>query len=171
PGLAITYHQLGMLALERGRLDDAEDWYRQSLTIHEEYVNRPNMAITYRHLGTIALKRGRLDDAENWYRQSLTIDEELGNRPGMATNYGQLGLLAEARGRPAAALEWTVRCVTLFDEFPHPATGPAPAHLARLTAELGRTALEACWQAVTGDALPSAVRAHIDARQTNDNQE
>jgi hypothetical protein len=58
--------------------------------------------------------------------------------------------------------------VTLFDKFPHPATGPAPAHLARLTAQLGMQALQACWQAVTGDLLPSAVRDHISAHNTND---
>ncbi len=171
PAMAHTYHQLGMVAQDRGRLDDAEDWYRQSLTINEELGNRPYMATTYHQLGIVAQLRGRLDDAEDWHRQSLTINEELGNRPGIATSYGQLGLLSEARGRPADALQWMVRCVTLFDEFPHPATGPAPVHLARLTAELGRPALEACWQTVTGDALPSAVRTHIDAQQTNDKKE
>jgi tetratricopeptide (TPR) repeat protein len=163
PRMAHTYHQLGMVAQGRGRLDDAEDWYRQSLTINEELGNRPGMAISYHQLGMVAQDRGRLDDAEDWYRQSLTIDQELGDRPGMATSYHQLRLLAEARERLADALQWMVRCATLFDEFPHPATGPAPAHLARLTAQLGLPALEACWQAVTGDPLPSAVRDHITA--------
>ncbi len=129
------------------------------------------MASSYHHLGIVARDRGRLDDAEDWYRRSLTINEELRNRPGIAMSYGQLGLLSEARGRPADAMEWTVRCVTLFDEFPHPATGPGPVHLARLTAQLGPQALEACWQTVSGDPLPPAVRAHIDAQNTNDARE
>ncbi|MGH3940602.1 MAG: tetratricopeptide repeat protein [Pseudonocardiaceae bacterium] len=116
------------------------------------------LAIIYHNLGMVAQDRGRLEDAERRYRQSLTIEEELGNRPGMATSFGQLGLLSETRERPEEAMEWTVRCVTLFDEFPHPMTGPGPAHLAWLTAELGIDTLERCWHRVTGHSLPPVIR-------------
>jgi hypothetical protein len=57
--------------------------------------------------------------------KSLTINEDLGDQPGMAMSFGQLGLLAEAKGGPREALRSVVRCVTVFDEFPHPLTGPA----------------------------------------------
>ena len=163
PGMATTYHQLGIVAYQRGRLDDAEDWYTKSLAINEELGNRPDMATTYHQLGMIAQNRGRLDDAEDWYTKALDINEELGNRPGMALSFGQLGLLAEKREQLSQALEWTVRCIALFPEFPHPATGPGPGHLARLAARLGIGALETCWQAVTGTALPRAVRDYVDS--------
>jgi tetratricopeptide (TPR) repeat protein len=163
PGMADSYRQLGMAAQDRGRLEDAEDWYRKSLAIREDLGNRPGMADGYGQLGNVAYLRGRLEDAEDWYRKSLAIREDLGNRPGMATGYGQLGLLAEQRGQPRQALEWVVRCVTLFGEFPHPATGPGPGHLARLTAQLGTGALEAAWQKVTGSPLPPAVRDYISS--------
>ena len=35
PAWPISYHQLGMVAQHRGRLDDAEDWYPKSLAINE----------------------------------------------------------------------------------------------------------------------------------------
>ena len=38
---AVTYHQLGRTAQDRGRLDEAEDWYRQSLAISEELGDPP----------------------------------------------------------------------------------------------------------------------------------
>jgi hypothetical protein len=116
------------------------------------------MAETYHNLGIVAQDRGRLDEAEGWYRKSLTIREKLGDRPGMASSFRQMGLLAEARGRPEDAVEWMVRCVILFDEFPHPATGAAPTHLARMTAELGIDILQRRWRQVTGQPLPQAVR-------------
>lgn len=81
----------------------------------------------------------------------------------MATTYGQLGLLAEARGQDPEALEWTVRCVALFDDFPHPATGPAPQDLARLTSKLGIDALATCWRNVTGRGLPQPVREFVQS--------
>ncbi|WP_189841437.1 CHAT domain-containing tetratricopeptide repeat protein [Streptomyces umbrinus] len=161
PGMATTYHQLGMTAQERGRLDEAEDWYRQSLTISEDLSNRPGMAITYGQLGMTAYLRGRFDEAEDWYRQSLTISEDLSNRPGMASTYGQLGLLTETRRQPEEALKWMVQCVTQFEQFPHPSTGPGPAHLKRLTNSLGIRALEQTWQSVTGSPLPSPVRDFV----------
>jgi tetratricopeptide (TPR) repeat protein len=162
---ATDYHHLGMTAYLRGRLDEAENWYRKSLAINEELGDRPGMASTYHQLGVTAQDRGRLDEAEAWYRKSLGIKEELGDRPGMALSYGQLGLLAEARQQPAEALDWTIRCVTLFPEFPHPATGPGPDHLARLTRQLGMEALERGWDQVTGSPLPPQVRDYITSRQ------
>ena len=86
----------------------------------------------------------------------------MGDRPGMALSYGQLGLLAEWNQDPAAALDWTVRCVALFEQFPHPATGPGPRHLARLTAQLGMPALASSWTRQTGQSLPQHVRSAVE---------
>jgi hypothetical protein len=54
----------------------------------------------------------------------MAINKDLENRPGMALTLAQLGLLSDEQGQPRKALEAAVRCVTLFDEFPHPSTGP-----------------------------------------------
>jgi tetratricopeptide (TPR) repeat protein len=115
--LAVIYHQLGRVAQQRGRLDEAEDRYRQSLTINEEFGDRPGMASTYHQLGLVAQQRGRLDEAEDWYRQSLTISEDLGDRPGMASTYGQLGRVALQRGRLDEAEDWYRQSLTISEEF------------------------------------------------------
>jgi tetratricopeptide (TPR) repeat protein len=161
--MAGTYHQLGITAQARGRPDEADDWYRKSLTIEEELGNRPHMASTCHQLGITAQARGRLDEADDWYRKALTIKEELGNRPGMALTYGQLGLLSEARHQPGQALVWIVRCVALFDQFPHPLTGPGPQYLAGLTRQLGMPAMQEAWQQITGQPVPQAVRDYISS--------
>ena len=164
PRMAVTYHQLGVVAQKRGDLLAAESWYRESLKIEEALGDRRGMAHSYHELGRVAQNSGKLETADTWYRKSLEIKEALQNRPEMASTYGQLGLLSEARGDGAGALDWTVRCVALFPEFPHPATGPGPGHLARLTAELGMPALEASWQRCTGGPLPETVRAWVAAQ-------
>jgi tetratricopeptide (TPR) repeat protein len=162
-GIASSYHNLGTVAQDRGRLDEAADWYARSLAISEELGDRPGLASSYHELGMVAQGRGRLDEAADWYARSLAISEELGNRPGLALTYSQLGLLAEARGSAGQALEWMVRCVALFDDFPHPSTGPGPDHLARLTRQRGTRALEDCWQRVTGGPLPGVVHDYVRA--------
>jgi tetratricopeptide (TPR) repeat protein len=164
PGMASTFHQLGMTAQHRGRLDEAEDWYRQAIQIREELGLRALLATDYHQLGNTAQDRGRLDEAEDWYRKSLTVKEELGDLLGAARTYGQLGLLAEAQQQPRQALDWIVRCLASFAEFPHPVTGPGPLHLARITRQLGLTALEEAWREVTGHPLPRPVRDYISSQ-------
>jgi tetratricopeptide (TPR) repeat protein len=161
PGTAGTYHQLGMIVQERGRLEEAEEWYRKSLAISEDLDDRLAMAGTYHQLGMIVQEQGRLEEAEEWYRKSLTITEDLGNRPVMASTYRQLGLHAEEQGDTARALTWVIRCVALFDEVPHPSTGPGPDHLRRLTAHVGIEAVERAWQATTSSPLPPDVRTYV----------
>jgi tetratricopeptide (TPR) repeat protein len=163
--VADSYHQIGIVAQLRQRLDSAEDWHLKSLAIKEELGDRSGMGVSYQQLGVVAHHRGRLDDAEAWYLKSLAVKDELGNRPGMATSYGRLGLLAEQRGQPHHALESMIRCVSLFAEFPHPAAGPGPEHLARLTTQLGMPALETSWQHVTGSPLPLSVRDYVRSHQ------
>lgn len=58
--IAVSYHQLGMVAQLRGELDEAEQWYRKSLAIREQLNNQPGMASSYHQLGTAAQDRGEL---------------------------------------------------------------------------------------------------------------
>ena len=104
--ISTIQHQLGMAAQARGRLDEAEDWYRRSLTINERLGNHPPMALTYHQLGITAYLRARLDEAEAWCRKSLSMAEDLDDRPHMASNYHQLGLIAQKRGRLDEAKAW-----------------------------------------------------------------
>jgi tetratricopeptide (TPR) repeat protein len=71
--IAVIYHQLGITAREQGRLDEADDWYRRSLAISEEFGNRSMIGLIYHGLGNIAQIRGQLDEADDWYRRSLAI--------------------------------------------------------------------------------------------------
>ena len=70
PLMASTYHELGMVAQGRGRLDEAEEWYWRALRMKEKLGNRLLMASTYHQLGAFAERR-RLDEAEQWYRRAL----------------------------------------------------------------------------------------------------
>jgi len=48
--IGVVCHQLGRVAQDRGQLDQAENWYRKSLTIEEETGDRPGMAMTFGRL-------------------------------------------------------------------------------------------------------------------------
>jgi hypothetical protein len=54
PGMATSYHQLGIVAQDRGDLATAEAWYQKALAILEALADRPGMALTYGQLGRVA---------------------------------------------------------------------------------------------------------------------
>jgi tetratricopeptide (TPR) repeat protein len=166
--IAITCHLLGVVAGYQDEFDDAENWYRESLALKEELGDARGIAATYHQLGNLAWVRERLDDAEDWYRKALNLEADRSQKSDRAATYGQLGRVAESRGDIPQALEWTIRCVALFDEFPHPMTGPGPRHLARYARHLGIGALEETWRRVTGSPLPQAVQDYVEEVDTDD---
>ena len=104
PDLPATYrasivHQLGMVAQEQRRFDEAAGYYRQSLDIKREHGDRHGAAATYHQLGIVALQQRRFDEAAGYYRQSLDIMLEYGDRPSAALTYHQLGNVAEKQRR------------------------------------------------------------------------
>jgi hypothetical protein len=69
----------------------------------------------------------------------------------------QLGLLAEQWGQPGQRTGTDDSVRHTFRDTPHPMSGPGPDHRARLTAQLGMDALEACWREVNVSPLSQAV--------------
>lgn len=103
--LQLTYDKLGDLARLRERLDEADEWYCQSLAIAERRHDSDGMARSMHSLGILSRKRGQLPEAESWFRRSLTLAERARDRPGMAASYHELGQVASRRGQGEAG-EW-----------------------------------------------------------------
>jgi tetratricopeptide (TPR) repeat protein len=115
--IAVICHQLGMTAQNRGRLEEADDWYRRAIKIREKLGSRALLATDYHHLGMTAQARRRLEEADDWYRKALTIFEELDDRPHMAATYHQLGNTAYLRGRLEEADDWYRKSLTISEEL------------------------------------------------------
>ena len=114
---AVIYHDLGVISQERGRMDEAADWFAQSLAIEEELGDRPGIARTYHQLGIVAELSGQLAKAADWYSRSLAITEELGDRPMMAGTYNQLGTVAHRQGRMDEAADWYKKSLAIKEQL------------------------------------------------------
>ena len=97
-GMAIEYHNLGVVAQARGDYDEAEDRFREALDIQQRLGDLAGTATNHNNLGVLAQARGDYDEAEDRFRQSLEIKKGLGDIAGMAIEYHNLGVLAQARG-------------------------------------------------------------------------
>jgi tetratricopeptide (TPR) repeat protein len=144
--ISVLYHQLGTTVQARGRLEEAEDWYRKALEIQEERGDRPGMAGTYHQLGRTAQDRGRPEEAENWFRQALEIQAGLGDRPGMAISYHQLGRTVQERGRLEEAEDWYRKALDIEAELgDRPSMALTYGQLGLLAGERGLLAESEDW--------------------------
>jgi tetratricopeptide (TPR) repeat protein len=107
--IPVIYHQLGMTAQARGRLDEAEDWYRKSLAVEEELGNRPGTALTYAQLGLLAKDRAQAPLALAWNIRCVTLFDEF---PSPLTGTGPSALVRLSRQLGLPALEEAWRQVT-----------------------------------------------------------
>jgi tetratricopeptide (TPR) repeat protein len=76
--MATTYHQLGMLAQDRGHYDEAERRYAQSLTIFEQLGDQACMATIYSQLGLLGAVRGQIAEVILLHLKALQIRIRLG---------------------------------------------------------------------------------------------
>ena len=137
--VAAVYLRLGEVARDRGRLEDAEDWYRKSLAIHEDLRNRPAIADSYHQLGNVAQYQRRLEEAEDWYYKSLAIRKKLGNLPGTADSYHQLGNVAQYQGRLEDAEDWYRKSLAIKEHLGNrPPIGPTYHELGVVAYRRGR---------------------------------
>ena len=97
--MASSYHNLGILAQDRGDYDAAEPLYRRALEMFERIGDQAGMASSYHNLGILAQDRGDYDAAEPLYRRALETLERIGDQAGTATSYAALGDLSEALGK------------------------------------------------------------------------
>ncbi len=96
--IAITYHQLGMVAQRLREYQQARSYYQQALDIDIEYGDRSSQASTYHQLGMVAQDLREYQQARSYYQQALDIDIEYGDRYHQASIYHWLGnLLLELR--------------------------------------------------------------------------
>jgi tetratricopeptide (TPR) repeat protein len=96
----------GLVAQQRGDLDEAEQFFTEVLTAYRDLGEEADQAIALNSLGGVAQERQDYDRAEGYYREALSIDEKQGDKEGQASRFGNLGELALDRGRTAEAREW-----------------------------------------------------------------
>jgi tetratricopeptide (TPR) repeat protein len=66
-------HNLGVLHVEQGKLDEAEQMYLRALAGYEKALGRDHTLTlnTVNHLGILYRRQGRIDEAEEMYRRAL----------------------------------------------------------------------------------------------------
>jgi tetratricopeptide (TPR) repeat protein len=115
----------------RGKLAEAEKWYRQSYELRRALAeetgaveSRRDLSVSCDRLGDVARARGKLDEAEEWYRQSYELRKALAEETGtvearrdLSISCNFLGGVALAQRKWNAALQWFTECRKIADEI------------------------------------------------------
>lgn len=78
---------IGEVKLLEGNLEEAESYFKQSLSIHEKSQNRKGIALTLYELGELFFQRGEFSIAEQYLNRSSLLCAEFDYRDVLLKNY------------------------------------------------------------------------------------
>jgi tetratricopeptide (TPR) repeat protein len=114
--IAGTYHNLGMVAQEQRRFEEAIDFYNKALKIFEDAGDFYSAASTYHNLGRVAEERRRFEEAIDFYKTALQIKEDKGDFYSAAGTYHHLGTVAQEQGRFEEAIAFYKTAIQINKE-------------------------------------------------------
>jgi len=110
--------QLATLDMRDGKLQDAEERYKEILKITHQLNDPESEALAHHQLGEVYLKSKRLDDAEKSYREAARIRESQGN---LATDsWHKLAILNQMMGKLEDAEAWYRKTINIDRQLGDP---------------------------------------------------
>ena len=117
-GEGVDLSSLGQIALSRGKLDEADAYFQQSLVIRREVQDRQGEGVDLAQLGLIARDTGQYDEAEEYFQRCLAILREVQDALNQARILEILGaFLIEQRGNSADGCKMLHEAARLYDEM------------------------------------------------------
>ncbi|MBF0376533.1 MAG: tetratricopeptide repeat protein [Desulfamplus sp.] len=115
--IAVTYHQLGCVAHQQRKFQQAEEAFQKALQIYIEFNARYEQAKTYHQLGIVAQEQRKFQQAEEAFQKALKIKIEFNDRYSQAYTYHQLGIVAQEQRKFQQAEEAFQKALEIKIEF------------------------------------------------------
>lgn len=114
--IAVSYHQLGRVAQEQRRLEEATAFYHKALQIFEDEGDLYKVADAYHNLGIVAQEQQCLEEATDFYHKALEIREGAGDWYKAAGEYHQLGTVAQEQERWDEAIAFYQKALQIYED-------------------------------------------------------
>ena len=111
--------QLGNVAVERGELKLAADFYTRSRQMYERLEDMVGLADIHNNLGIIYRRGGRWADSLAEYDASLALCERMGHLLGIGRCYNNMAEVHRTRGEPAQAIPAYLQAIETWDSIGH----------------------------------------------------
>lgn len=96
--VAGALNQLGMLAREQGRLEEALELHREAEGLYRHLDDEAGMVSCVSNQGVVAFRADRRDEACSYHHEALRRRRKLGDERGIASSLGNLANLARLEG-------------------------------------------------------------------------
>jgi tetratricopeptide (TPR) repeat protein/predicted Ser/Thr protein kinase len=110
-------NNVGVIAMQEGKYDEARDDFEQSMAIWEQVLGPedPHVASSLNNLGGVAYREGKYDEARDYGERALAIREKvLGpQHPKVAGSLSNLSNLASAEGKYEEARDYLERALAI----------------------------------------------------------
>jgi tetratricopeptide (TPR) repeat protein/DNA-binding XRE family transcriptional regulator len=114
---AAALNEIGNIALQQGRLQQAADHYRQALALFREAGDRAGEARPLGNLGLVEKELARYEQAASHQQQALAIFRDIGDRFSEARALSNLGSVRALQGRYEEAVSYHQQTQDLYREI------------------------------------------------------
>lgn len=102
---ATALNIMGDLNYDKGRFDEALEFYEKALDINLILKNDTNIAEGYNFIGMIYEGLAEYEKALDWYHKALEINKKLNYLPSLSNNYNNIGMIYFNYGEYNEAVE------------------------------------------------------------------
>lgn len=95
---AVTFRQLGALAVELNRLEDARAWHARALELYQQLDDAEGIAESWNNLGVVAMRTGKVDEARELLGKAFEARRDGHEQAPLAQTLSDLGDLAMHEG-------------------------------------------------------------------------
>jgi tetratricopeptide (TPR) repeat protein len=151
---AKDYHQLGIVAEEQQRFDEAIAFYNKALKIYEDAGDSHKAAYQYQGLGNTAKEQGSFDTAVAYFQKAfiaLCAANDWRQASSILTAWGRT---LEAESNWTEAVKIYIQALAIDIEHNSEWVDWDIADLGRMLKQLGDSQLQVIWREFTGDECP-----------------
>ena len=152
--IATAYHNLGIVAQEQRRFDDAIAFYNKALQIREDAGDFYNAADEYHQLGNIAKEQGDFDTAVVYFQKAFTARSAANDWHKASSTLTAWGRTLEIQSNWTEAVKIYIQALVIDNEHNSEWVGSDIADLGRMLKQLGDSQFQVIWREFTGDECP-----------------
>ncbi|NJR25802.1 MAG: CHAT domain-containing protein, partial [Richelia sp. CSU_2_1] len=152
--IAVIYHQLGMVAQEQRRFDDAIAFYNKALKIYEDAGDFYSAADDYQGIGKIAKEQGDFETAVAYFQKAFEARSAANDWRKASSTLTAWGETLEAQLNWTEAAKIYLRALAIDIEHNEEWVGSDIADLGRILKQLGDSQFKTIWREFTGDECP-----------------
>jgi len=159
--IATVYHQLGRVAQEQRRFDDAIAFYNKALQIYEDAGDLYSASYEYQGLGNIAKEQGDFDTAVAYFQKAFTATSTANDWRKASSTLTAWGRTLEAQSNWTEAVKIYIQALEIDIEHNSEWVGSDIADLGRMLKQLGDSQFQVIWREFTGDECPGELFSAI----------